>query len=153
MKCCHSKENKDWHYKSHLDCWSVACGWFWLSLQTLSRCCHFAASYIFSLITCFAWTGGSGTIVPPYLRGQLGGTSSHRRILIQAVNTTHCWLLSHMGLYLGCYCVCSMKKRESLNLSWKQCWFPFGTGSGDFTTHPWLTNDESQCRSVRQFLN
>lgn len=65
-------------------------------------CCHFAVFYIFSAITCCAWTGGSGTIVPPYLRGQLGGTSQHRRILILSVNATHCWPFSHTDLYLGC---------------------------------------------------
>lgn len=80
-------------------------GRFCVSLQTVLCCCQFTASYIFSCITCFAWTGDSGTIVPPYLRGQLGGTSPHRRGLIQAVNATHCWLFSHTGRYLGCYCV------------------------------------------------
>lgn len=78
-----------------------------MSLQSVMfRRCPFSASYIVSHITCFAWTSGSGTIVPPYLRGQLGGTSPHRRILIQAVNAAHCWLFSHTGRHLGCYCVC-----------------------------------------------
>lgn len=37
--------------------------WLWKILGCL--CCRqFTASYIFSRITCFAWTGGSGTIVP-----------------------------------------------------------------------------------------
>lgn len=78
---------------------------FGVSPNFVLCCCQFTASYIFSRITCFAWTGGPGTIVPPYLREQPGGTSPHRRILIQAVNATHCWLISHTGLYLGCYCL------------------------------------------------
>lgn len=99
---------------------------FWMSLQSVMfRRCPFSASYIVSHITCFAWTSGSGTIVPPYLRGQLGGTSPHRRILIQAVNAAHCWLFSHTGHHLGCYCVCLIYlfiyfRGSPCNLSWKQ---------------------------------
>lgn len=89
--------------------WKISRGHSRLWLCCVSWCCHFTASYISSHITCFAWTGGSGTIVPPYLRGQLGGTSAHRRILIQAVNASHCWILTHMGLYLGRVCVCLIK--------------------------------------------
>lgn len=63
-KRCNTERNKQQRWKFHLAVLKV------LKVPP-TRVCHcfpVPPSYINSLITCFERTGGSGTIVPPYLR-------------------------------------------------------------------------------------
>lgn len=108
--------------------WRLLSLLWWKILGCPSKVCGVVYSqlfYIFCHITCSSQTGGSGTIVPPYLRGQLGVTSAHRRILIQALNGPHCQPCSHTGLGLGHFCVWFTKQKNGAPWIWmKHCLFP-----------------------------
>ena len=137
--------------------WTSSCARVWrfwmLLLKTSLIVARFPASYSVRPVTCSAWTGGSGTIVPPYLTEQLAGTSAHRHILIQAVNAALCWLGSHARHHLGRYCARFIffffsSKRVFAVWDENNAHFPLRIGN-DWTAPLW--NDDSQRRRVRWF--